>query len=367
MMKIRDQGRSSPCKYFDAVAACSLRLRYKTPGRHDSHSPRGIFGARPSPGWLLCTMQQLLLALLALSAVRPLVGQDEGSEELHWCYTIQADYSSCLGPDEWEGFCQESHQSPINIVTAKAELDHNLKPFEFHGYDQKNAWPVTNNGHSVMVSLEGQPFIEGGGLDARYQATQLHLHWSSGNDGGSEHSLNGERFAMEMHVVHQKQTSRSNNSDSDDTAVLAFLVEEGPTVNEGFNLLVNILSNVSTPGTNATVELSLWDLLPEKDELEIYFRYYGSLTTPNCTENVVWTVFQKPISLHKDQILAFSTNLFYDELRQYNMTDNVRPLQKLGDREVRTSGAPGRLLPLSLPTLLVPTFSCLMVAGLLFQ
>lgn len=52
------------------------------------------------------------------------------------------------GPDKWEGFCQESHQSPINIVTAKAELDHNLKPFEFHGYDQKNAWPVTNNGHS---------------------------------------------------------------------------------------------------------------------------------------------------------------------------------------------------------------------------
>lgn len=119
---------------------------------------------------------------------------------------------------------------------------------------------------TVMVSLEGQPFIEGGGLDARYQATQLHLHWSSGNNDGSEHSLDGERFAMEvrvpfltralapsgsvpvwcekagpdthtlicpissscshqMHVVHQKQTSRSNNSDSDDTAVLAFLVE----------------------------------------------------------------------------------------------------------------------------------------------
>ncbi|XP_012784140.2 carbonic anhydrase 4 [Ochotona princeps] len=271
------------------------------------------------------------------------------------------------GPEKWGGSCQQNLQSPINIVTTKAKVNSNLGLFEFHGYDLKKTWPVTNNGHSVMVSLNSQVFIEGGGLDAEYQATQLHLHWSSGYNNGSEHSVDGKHFAMEMHVVHQKQTSRSEASGSDDTAVLAFLVEEGPTVNEGFDPLVNVLSNVSTPGTNATVNLSLWDLLPPEDKLGHYFRYFGSLTTPECSENVVWTVFQQHISLHRNQILAFSTKLFYDDHQQHNMTDNVRPLQSLGDREVYTSGASGRLLPLSLPTLLVPTFSCLMVAGLLFQ
>lgn len=45
------------------------------------------------------------------------------------------------------------------------------------------------------------------------------------------------------------------------------------------------------------------------------------------------------------------------------MTANVRPLQRLGQRQVFKSQAPGRLLPL--PALLVPTLTCLMAGFLL--
>ena len=48
--------------------------------------------------------------------------------------------------------------------------------------------------------------------------------------------------------------------------------------------------------------VSLFDLLPEEESLRHYFRYLGSLTTPTCDEKVVWTVFQKPIQLHRDQV-----------------------------------------------------------------
>lgn len=48
--------------------------------------------------------------------------------------------------------------------------------------------------------------------------------------------------------------------------------------------------------------ISLFDLLPKKEKLRHYFRYPGSLTTPGCDEKVVWTVFQEPIQLHKDQV-----------------------------------------------------------------
>ncbi|XP_004608922.2 carbonic anhydrase 4 [Sorex araneus] len=310
---------------------------------------------------------QLLLALLALAAAGPWAS----SAASHWCYEIQKKHgSNCLGPKEWEGNCQKKRQSPIAIKTSEAKVNSDLGPFSFSGYDKKGKWSVTNNGHSVMVKLDGQAWIEGGGLAAKYQATQLHLHWSRESGKGSEHSLDGTFKAMEMHIVHQKSqgTSRSRRAPQDtqeDIAVLAFLVEAGPQ-NDNFRPLVNALSAIPKPDSNTTMaeEFSLFDLLPEKEKLKNYFRYLGSLTTPTCDETVVWTVFQEPIRLHSHQISAFSEKLFYDEEKKMNMTDNFRPLQPLEGRIVYKSGAPERLLPLALTTLLVPALTYLAVGSL---
>ncbi|XP_004462106.1 carbonic anhydrase 4 [Dasypus novemcinctus] len=310
---------------------------------------------------------RLLLVLLVLGAARPLA-----CAESHWCYEIQAQAAntSCMGPDSWGGECKNlEQQSPINIVTSKAQLDHKLGRFSFLGYDRKNEKVVENNGHTVMVSLAAGTEIAGGGLAARYRATQLHLHWSQGLDRGSEHALDGDRFAMEMHIVHQKEkgTSRAEEAaqdSKDEIAVLAFLVEAGDQKNAGFQPLVDALSRIPRPGWNTTTSISLSELLPEEGRLSHYFRYLGSLTTPGCEEKVVWTVFKEPIRLHTDQILAFSRQLYYDQDQKLSMTDNVRPLQPRGQRPVFRSQAAGPLLPLPLPTLLAPTLTCL-VAGFL--
>uniref|UniRef100_A0A8C9QJ30 Carbonic anhydrase n=1 Tax=Spermophilus dauricus TaxID=99837 RepID=A0A8C9QJ30_SPEDA len=222
----------------------------------------------------------------------------------------------CSGPNQWGGDCQKNHQSPVNIVTRKA-VNQNLGRFSFSGYDKKQKWTVENNGHTVMVSLGSESRISGGGLAAPYRATQFHLHWSKELDRGSEHSLDGERFAMEMHIVHEKEKgTRSNEKDGqtpeDQIAVLAFL--EGDKTNKGFQPLVEALSHIPKPEMNTTMrESSLLDLLPEEEKLKRYFRYLGSLTTPSCAETVVWTVFEEPIQLHRDQILAFSQNLYYNK------------------------------------------------------
>ncbi|XP_020017157.2 carbonic anhydrase 4 isoform X2 [Castor canadensis] len=310
---------------------------------------------------------QLLLALLALASAGTLA-----YAESHWCYEIQTKESnySCLGPDQWPGNCQKSRQSPINIVTSKAKLNRSLDHFSFSGYDKKQKWTAKNNGHSVMVSLGNEVSIAGGGLAAKYRATQLHLHWSQELDRGSEHSLDGEHFAMEMHIVHEKETGTSNKEEEqnseDKIAVLAFLVERGDKMNKGFQPLVEALSSIPKPDMSTVMESSsLLDLLPEEEKLKDYFRYLGSLTTPTCDETVIWTLFKEPIQLHRDQILAFSQKLFYDEEQKLNMTDNVRPLQRLGNREVFRSRAPGQLLPLPLPTLWVSMLTCLKVGFLL--
>ncbi|XP_003795652.1 carbonic anhydrase 4 [Otolemur garnettii] len=310
-----------------------------------------------------------LLALLVFAAART-----SAAAESHWCYEIQAEAPNqlCLGPSNWTGSCQKNRQSPIDIVTSKAKEDQTLGHFIFSGYDKKEKRNVSNNGHSVEVTLKNDNIeISGGGLPTGYQATQLHLHWSSEMNAGSEHSIDGKRFAMEMHIVHNKKVTGTSKSakeaqnTGDDIAVLAFLVKEGPKENEGFWPLVEALAHIPKPGMDTEMrEFSLWDMLPKEEKLRHYFRYQGSLTTPNCDETVVWTVFQESIELRRDQILVFSQKLWYDAEQRVNMTDNVRPVQRLGDRTVFKSQAPGQLLPLPLPTLLVPTLTYL-AAGFL--
>lgn len=45
-------------------------------------------------------------------------------------------------------------------------------------------------------------------------------------------------------------------------------------------------------------------LLPRAGRLSGYYRYQGSLTTPDCSEAVVWTVFEEPVEIGREQVLA---------------------------------------------------------------
>lgn len=184
-------------------------------------------------------------------------------------------------------------------------LNESLRAFSFSEYDKKKQWSLENNGHTVMLTLESEPSISEGGLSAKYRATQLHLHWSRKLDSGSEHSLDQKRFAMEMHIVHEKEKAARDETGtpSDEVAVLAFLVEAGPK-NEAFQPLVDALSDISKAETKTTLKesVSLFDLILEKDQLQSYYRYLGSLTTPNCDEKVVWTVFKDTIKLSEEQV-----------------------------------------------------------------
>ncbi|XP_050985460.1 carbonic anhydrase 4b [Labeo rohita] len=262
-----------------------------------------------------------------------------------WCYQSQSKNAShtCVGPDDWESVasaCGRSKQSPINIVTKQVVFDSRLTPVQFTGYQETVNTVITNNGHTVQVKLPDKATISGANLGANYKAQQLHLHWGKNGGPGSEHTIDGEKYPMELHIVHIKEKYNSVEEavgDPSGVAVLGFFYEESTNANNKYDGIINSLKNITHPGTNVTLPaVSLDMLILPHTELERYFRYQGSLTTPGCSEAVVWTVFEKPIPLSKQQLSAFSNLTFSDGTP---MVNTFRPVQLRNGREVNYSGS----------------------------
>lgn len=51
----------------------------------------------------------------------------------------------------------------------------------------------------VAILLKGDYFVRGGGLPGRFKAEKMEFHWGQSNgSAGSEHSINGKRFPVEV-------------------------------------------------------------------------------------------------------------------------------------------------------------------------
>ncbi len=51
---------------------------------------------------------------------------------------------------------------------------------------------------SVQVSIPITATVSGGNLEEPYKAVQFHLHWGTGGGPGSEHTVDGEQYPMEV-------------------------------------------------------------------------------------------------------------------------------------------------------------------------
>ncbi|XP_041742633.1 carbonic anhydrase 4 isoform X3 [Coregonus clupeaformis] len=256
-------------------------------------------------------------------------------------YSIFSPHRS-TGPEKWDHAnkdCEGRAQSPINIVHRKTLPDERLTPFQFRKYQDSFSGLIKNNGHSVQVNVPHQPYVIGGDLELPYKAVQFHLHWGKNGGPGSEHTIDGEQYPMELHIVHMNQEySKLEDALKDPigVAVLGFFYEESLSANRKYDPVVRALQRITTTGANTTLaSVSLEQLIPPQQNLTNYYRYKGSLTTPGCTESVIWTVFEKPIPLSRDQLRVFSDLQFKDGKP---MVGTFRPVQPLNGRVVYRSG-----------------------------
>ncbi|KAK9965099.1 hypothetical protein ABG768_004208 [Culter alburnus] len=264
-----------------------------------------------------------------------------------WCYH-KPECNFTTWPNIASQFCNGSKQSPINIVTASVQENSKLTSFNFTGFDDNSTFiSIANIGDSVVVNLDDDKMtVQGGDLPGVYNTKQFHLHWGNGSSSsGSEHTVDGKQYPMELHIVnvHSKYNGSVSAAlaanDSTGLAVLGFFIEgtSEQSKPEGWDTLTSFLASIPNSGNTTTDimnQITLDSLLEGVDRTK-YYRYQGSLTTPNCNEVVIWTVFKEPIKVSQNLINRFSTTTYFKAAStSVLVTNNFRGVQPLNGRVV---------------------------------
>ena len=246
----------------------------------------------------ICGWKAVLLAGAVVSALLPWTVAQEAHS---W------GYSGAHGPDHWSEVSATcglgKAQSPIDIVNPEKTK---LLPidFSYHAAPLK----VINNGHTIQVDYApGSSIVRDG---KTYELVQFHFHHMS------ENAINGQHTPMELHLVHKDKDGN--------LAVVAVMLKEGKANKEVGTVWSNLPATEGKENTPASVAVDAAGLLPHKRG---YYTFPGSLTTPPCSENVLWLVLEEPVTLSKQQIAKFAA--LYP--------NNARPVQPLNGRKVLES------------------------------
>ncbi|XP_021099730.1 receptor-type tyrosine-protein phosphatase gamma, partial [Heterocephalus glaber] len=259
-------------------------------------------------------------------------------------------YSGAYGPEHWvtsSVSCGGRHQSPIDILDHQARVGEEYQELQLDGFDSESSnktW-MKNTGKTVAILLKDDYFVSGAGLPGRFKAEKVEFHWGHSNgSAGSEHSVNGRRFPVEMQIFFYNP----DDFDSFQTAIsenriigaMAIFFQVSPRDNSALDPIIHGLKGVVHHEKETFLDpFVLRDLLPAS--LGSYYRYTGSLTTPPCSEIVEWIVFQKPVPISYHQLEAFYS-IFTTEQQDHvksveYLRNNFRPQQALNDRVVSKS------------------------------
>lgn len=203
-----------------------------------------------------------------------------------------------------QGVCKTGQaQSPINIRTS--DVIKSKRPLKFVRFN----YPILKNmkfrfeknyAFNVVGKYpEACTLVEAGGVHYRFKLKNVHFHLPA------EHPIDNRRTHLEFHLVHEKDKNCPFVKDinkkanvkidtlRDDLLVIAvrFRVDNEKPADP-------VISQMDFRNNGKKFDLNLKEWVnPDKK----FYYYRGSLTTPNCDENVTWVVVKEPLNLTLNQ------------------------------------------------------------------
>ena len=214
------------------------------------------------------------------------------------------------------GDSDTAEQSPIDIQTNAIIADPTLPALVLSyssttvnvadGHNNFTAhYPAGN--HNTLI-YKGTTYI----LDS------FHFHHPA------EHQANGVTMGpIELHLVHTAGTPPQTQL----LVLTVFMATFSANTDDG-KILAELVDNVGK-----SINVDATKFLPNDRP---YLAYQGSLTTPPCTESVIWLLVDRAMPVHMDNVLKFKSGLE----RRYNYSYNARGVQQLNGRTVHSSPGP---------------------------
>jgi carbonic anhydrase len=259
--------------------------------------------------------------------------------------------------NDWECECSEGReQSPIDLPSKDAAILSNLRPL--FQYDMVQA-------KSIDTTIDGS-LIAGEYIKIRYDGNAIRIHHPNlgkivALDGGvfqaeeivfhtpSEHQINGEKFDMEMQVIHYGKSK----GDIAKQIILSFLFKARPGV---YNKFIDKLDFFNLPNPtdefrDITNDLYIPQIFYTTDDDDIptmkpfsFYTYEGSITSPPCTERTTHYVAADPIEISSTVVQLFKEALKKPDmmsesgdklvLSEDGEIENNRKVQPLNGRSV---------------------------------
>lgn len=148
------------------------------------------------------------------------------------------------------------------------------------------------------------------GTGVTWDGLQFHMH------AGSEHTINGKRYDLEMHTVHVKDGA-STTEDAGNGFVAAamgliFDVDDyDKSVTDDQVRIIDTFFDSMKWGTTGepVVDVVSYGAIMNMADFENRWIYKGSVTTPPCAENVYWNVLTTVYPIKQAHLDAFKTKL----------------------------------------------------------
>ncbi len=206
--------------------------------------------------------------------------------------------------------CHRGYQSPIDI-NRQYQGCLSVKRLSIKVIPGHYSAKVMNTGHDIQVVFTHEMPEVAIGKDY-YHVLQFHLRTPS------ETTLAHRHFAGELQLV-------LNDTSLAPVRVLAVLLDEGRS-HPGIATILQKTPHKAGVSSSAFAFTGS-DLNSMLPAVRNYYQFTGSLTTPPCTNNLIWIVFMHPVSLSRHQIQMLRS--FY--------SDNHRPTQNLRGRHIQVA------------------------------